>query len=98
MSINIKLSNKKKIKVTIIKEAFVTQTLGELYDVDAIAKRDKYALMYNDPNEKWKAVNPDEIISASLATETTEPGLPQNFINTLYTDLDGKIGLDGGTW
>jgi hypothetical protein len=98
MAINVKISDKKKLKVTIIKETFVTQTLSELADVNAIAKKDKYGLMYNTSTQKWDAVNPDDIISASLSTETTEPGLPQNFINTLYTDLDGKIGLDGGTW
>jgi chromosome segregation ATPase len=47
---------------------------------------------------KYTAVNPDEVLSASSTTETTQPGLPADFLNTLDTDLDDRIDLDAGTW
>jgi hypothetical protein len=43
-------------------------------------------------------VNPDTILSASSNTETTQPGLPSDFINTLDVDLDNKIDLDAGNF
>ena len=52
--------------------------------------------MYNATTGKYTAVNPDVVLSAASNTETTQPGLPQNFIDTLDVDLDDKIDLDAG--
>jgi hypothetical protein len=54
--------------------------------------------MYDAPSGKWKDRNPDLVLSAASNTETTQPGLPGDFVNTLDVDLDNKIDLDAGTF
>jgi hypothetical protein len=78
----------------------VPANLQDLLDVQINNdnKKDKYVLMYDVTLNKYKLVNPDEVLSASSNTETTQPGLPGNFINTLDVDLDNKIDLDAGTF
>lgn len=71
--------------------------LNELFDVEITGNPDKYVLMYDSATGKWKNKNPDEVLSAS-ATESLQPGLPNDFINTLDVDLDNKIDLDAGTF
>jgi hypothetical protein len=55
--------------------------------------------MYNSSTGKYEAVNVDEVLSAA-ATETESPGLPDEFIDALDTDLtrDSNIDIDGGTF
>ena len=72
--------------------------LDELVDVEISGNNDKYVLMYDAASGKWRDVNPDQVLSASSNTETTQPGLPNDFINTLDVDLDNKIDLDAGTF
>ena len=72
------------------------QTLDELTDVEITGTNDKYVLMYDAASGKWKDRNPDDVLSASSNTETTQPGLPGDFINTLDVNLDNKIDLDAG--
>ena len=74
------------------------QTLDELTDVEISGTNDKYVLMYDATSGKWRDVNPDQVLSASSNTETTQPGLPGDFVNTLDVDLDNKIDLDAGTF
>lgn len=74
------------------------QYLDELVDVEITGNSDKYVLMYDSVTGKWKNVNPDVVLNASASTETTQPGLPTDFINTLDVDLDNKIDLDAGTF
>ena len=74
------------------------QNLDELTDVEISGNNDKYVLMYDAPTGKWKDRNPDEVLSAASNTETTQPGLPNDFINTLDVDLDDKIDLGAGTF
>jgi hypothetical protein len=73
------------------------QKLDELEDVEISGTNDKYVLMYDAASEKWKDVNPDEVLSAAT-TEPIQPGLPQDFENQLDIDLDNKIDLDAGSW
>jgi hypothetical protein len=54
--------------------------------------------MYDAASGKWRDVNPDAVLSASSNTETTQPGLPGDFVNTLDVDLDNKIDLDAGVF
>lgn len=61
-------------------------------------KKDKYVLMYDVSLNKYKLVNPDDVLLASSNTETTQPGLPTNFIDTLDVDLDNRIDLDAGSF
>jgi beta-lactamase class A len=72
----------------------MARNLSELLDVDIVGKSDKYVLMYDNATKKWTAVNPDEVLSAASTTETTQPGLPTNFVDELDVDLDDKIDLD----
>lgn len=72
------------------------QNLNDLTDVEISGNNNKYVLMYDATTGKWKDVNPDEVLIASSSTETTQPGLPGDFINTLDVDLDNKIDLDAG--
>ncbi len=74
------------------------QTLDELTDVEISGNNDKYVLMYDASTNKWRDVNPDVVLSAASNTETTQPGLPNDFVNTLDVDLDNKIDLDAGTF
>lgn len=72
--------------------------LEELMDVEITGNLDKYVLMYDAVSGKWKDVNPNEVLSAASNTETTQPGLPVDFVNTLDVDLDNKIDLDAGAF
>ena len=72
--------------------------LDELTDVEISGNNDKYVLMYDATSGKWRDVNPDQVLSASSNTETTQPGLPGDFVKTLDVDLDNKIDLDAGTF
>jgi len=72
--------------------------LEELSDVQIGGTNDKYVLMYDATTGKWKDRNPDEVLSASSNTETSQPGLPGDFVNTLDIDLDDRIDLDAGTF
>jgi len=74
------------------------QNLDDLFDVEISGDNDKYVLMYDAAAGKWRDVNPDQVLSAASNTETTQPGLPNDFINTLDVDLDNKIDLDAGTF
>jgi hypothetical protein len=80
----------------IAKIEIMPQNLDELTDVEISGNNDKYVLMYDASTNKWRDVNPDVVLSAASNTETTQPGLPQNFIDTLDVDLDNKIDLDAG--
>ena len=94
---NVKVStNKPKVKATVASGVIMARTLDELLDVDVSGVGDKFVIMYNATTGKYTAVNPDVVLSAASNTETTQPGLPQNFIDTLDVDLDDKIDLDAG--
>jgi len=101
MTINVRVtSNKdKNIKATVASGVIMARTLDELLDVDVNGVKDKYVLMYDSTTKKYTAVNPDDILTAAVE-ETTSPGVPDQFIDELDTDLtrDANIDLDGGTW
>ena len=96
MTYQIRVKSKQNIKATVASGVIMARTLSELLDVDVSGVGDKFVIMYNSTTGKYTAVNPDNVLSASSNTETTQPGLPNDFINTLDTDLDDKIDLDGG--
>lgn len=98
MTYNIRIGNKQNIKATVASGVIMARTLQELLDVDVSGVGDKFVIMYDATTQKYTAVNPDNVLSASSNTETTQPGLPNDFINTLDTDLDDKIDLDAGTF
>jgi hypothetical protein len=99
MTINVRVvTNKPKTKATVASGVIMARTLDELLDVDVSGVGDKYVIMYDAATQKYKAVNPDEVLSASSTTETTQPGLPTDFKDQLDIDLDDRIDLDGGTF
>ena len=96
---NVKVHPKEEIKILPIPGGIqVPAKLQDLVDVDIKDndKKDKYVLMYNAEENEYRLVNPDEVLSASSNTETSQPGLPNDFVNTLDVDLDNKIDIDGG--
>jgi hypothetical protein len=96
---SVKTSQPISSKVTLrTKIEIMPQNLNELSDVEISGNNDKYVLMYDAASGKWKDVNPDAVLSASSNTETTSPGLPGDFVNTLDTSLDNKIDLDAGSF
>lgn len=78
-------------------ELLMPVNLDELNDVQISGNNDKYVLMYDASDGKWKDVNPDEVLSAAT-TEPISPGLPSDFENQLDIDLDNRIDLDAGTF
>lgn len=76
----------------------VPASFSDLSDFDGTSVSDKYVIMYNASTGKYTAVNPDDVLSASSTTETTQPGLPDDFNNQLDIDLDDRIDLDAGTF
>ena len=99
MTINVRVvTSKEKIKATVASGAIMARTLDELLDVDVTGVSDKYVIMYDAKTKKYTAVNPDEVLSASSTTEPQQPGLPNDFVDTLDTDLDDRIDLDAGTF
>lgn len=97
--LSVKQNTQQKINVfTISGGVQVPAQFGDLEDYDETGVSDKYVIMYDAATGTYKAVNPDAILSAAASGETTQPGLPSDFVDTLDTDLDDRIDLDAGTW
>lgn len=96
-AINVKVSSSsnQKIKAVVASGVIMARTLDELLDVDLSNVHDKYVIMYNASIGKYVAVNPDDVLSAAV-TDVEQPGLPNEFVDTLDADLDNKIDLDAG--
>jgi hypothetical protein len=69
----------------------------DLSDYDGTGVSDSYVIMYDANTGKYKAVNPDLVLSRAIS-ETTSPGIPTAFIDQLDIELDDKIDLDAGTF
>lgn len=76
----------------------VPSKFEDLIDFDNTELNDKYVIMYDSSTQKYKLVNPDEVLSASSTTEVIQPGLPNDFVDTLDVDLDDRIDLDAGSF
>jgi hypothetical protein len=77
------------------------QNLNELADVEISGTSDKYVLMFDSASEKWRNVNPDEVLNAAASTETSQPGLvgyATAFLDRVDIDLDDRIDLDAGSF
>jgi hypothetical protein len=70
-------------------------TLNDLADVNTFGVKDKYLIMYDSEVSTYRVVNPDEVLRAAVL-ETTQPGLPNEFLDQLDEDLDNRIDFDGG--
>lgn len=83
----------------------VAQTIEDLGNVDTSAldkagnTTDKYVMVWDASTQKYSFVNPDTVLSAAAdASAAIQPGLPQDFIDTLDTDLDNLIDVDAGSF
>jgi len=75
--------------------------LQDLVDFDSNSVNDKYVMVYDAASQKYKMVNPDDVLNYAAGTETIQPGLvgyATTFIDRLDTDLDDKIDLDAGSF
>jgi hypothetical protein len=70
-------------------------SLDDLADVNTFGVKDKYLIMYDAEVSTYRVVNPDEVLRAAVL-ESTQPGLPDEFLDQLDTDLDNRIDFDGG--
>ena len=71
--------------------------LGDLVNVNDEEKRDKYLIMFNELLNEYRAVNPDEVLIASVE-EPEQPGLPDELLDELDVELDNRIDFDGGEY
>lgn len=98
MTLEIELDSLSSIEVV----TDVTATrLQDLIDFDSSNSNDKYVLVYDASTQKYKMVNPDEVLNYAAGTETIQPGLvgyATTFLDRLDTDLDDRIDLDAGSF
>lgn len=80
----------------------VTATrLQDLIDFDSSNQNDKYVMVYDATIQKYKLVNPDEVLNYAAGTETIQPGLvgyANTFLDRMDIDLDDRIDLDAGSF
>lgn len=98
MTIEVELNTQSSIEV--LTNVSATR-LQDLIDFDPSSTNDKYVLVYDATAQKYKMVNPDEVLNYAAGTETIQPGLvgyATTFIDRLDVDLDDKIDLDAGTF
>ncbi len=98
-SYNVRLKSSIDYKVTGFAGGIqVPARFEDLENFDYTDKNDQYVIMYNAATQKYKLVNPDNVLSASSSTEIVQPGLPTDFVDTLDVDLDDRIDLDAGVF
>jgi len=91
----VKIQSDSKYKVSVSLGAGAVSNLSDLLDVDVSDLQDSYVIMYDATTQKYKAVNPDLVLSKAT-TEPISPGLPAVFEDKLDVDLDDRIDLDAG--
>ena len=98
MDIQVELDSSSSIEVV----TNVTATrLQDLIDFDPSSSNDKYVLVYDATSQKYKMVNPDEVLNYAAGTETIQPGLvgyATTFLDRMDIDLDDRIDLDAGSF
>lgn len=85
-----------------IEKTIVADKLSDLNDVSVsdLATKDQYVLVYDAGAQKYKLVNPDQVLNAA-ATEPNQPGLvgyATSFLDRMDIDLDDRIDVDAGTF
>ena len=82
----------------------VAKNLTELNDIDTGGAQNRWVLVYDQPSNAFKFVNPDEVVDAAVGANTVPGGAPattglsSDTIDYLDTALDDKIDLDAGTF
>ena len=78
--------------------------LADILDVDTSnldGSTNKYVMVYDAQTSKYKFVNPDEILDASVGITTNDPnpvGMSTATLDYLDQALDDRIDLDAGEW
>ncbi len=85
-----------------VEKVVVADKLSDLNDVSVsdLATKDQYVLVYDAGDQKYKLVNPDQVLNAA-ATEPQQPGLvgyATAFLDRMDIDLDDRIDVDAGTF
>lgn len=98
MEFNVRLEPQQTFKVTTnLQGVAVPAKFSDLEDFDPTGLSDNYIIMYNANTQKYTMVNPDELLIKAV-TEPTSPGLPDEFLDKLDTELDDRIDLDAGSF
>ena len=93
-----------QIEVIVASAGGGVANLSDILDVDTSnlsASTNKYIMVYDATTQKYKFINPDDILDASVGITTTDPtpvGMSTATINYLDDVLDNKIDLDAGEW
>ena len=93
-----------QIEVIVASAGGGVANLSDILDVDTSnlsASTNKYIMVYDAQTSKYKFINPDDILDASVGITTTDPtpvGRSTATINYLDDVLDNKIDLDAGEW
>ena len=78
--------------------------LSDISDVDTSnldGSTNKFVMIYDAITQKYKFVNPDEVLDASVGISTNDPtpiGMSTTTLNYLDQALDDRIDLDAGEW
>jgi hypothetical protein len=78
--------------------------LADISDVDTSnlnGSTNKFVMIYDAITQKYKFVNPDEVLDASVGITTNDPtpiGMSTATLNYLDQALDDRIDLDAGEW
>lgn len=82
----------------------VVANLADISDVDTSnldGSTNKFVMIYDATIQKYKFVNPDEVLDASVGISTNDPspiGMSTATLNYLDQALDDRIDLDAGEW
>ena len=104
VTLDSELNNQVDSNFTIETTQLVAQTVEDLGNVDTSAldkagtTTDKYVMVWDASIQKYTFVNPDTVLSAAADAATTQPGLPQDFIDTVVDEVEDDIHLDAGTF
>lgn len=84
--------------------ASVAKKLTDLNDISTSGAQNRWVLIYDEPTDTFKFVNPDEVVDAAVGANTVPGGAPAatglstDTIDYLDQVLDDKIDLDAGTF
>jgi hypothetical protein len=89
----------------VLSETEVANRFTDLSDVSINenslnSTKTNFVVVYNHTIGRFELVDPDQVLVAAASTISNVGyvGLPTAFINTLDTNLDQKIDLDGGSF
>ena len=101
---NVKLTPKQELKFKAIQSQEITIVSNRFRDLTDVSisglnsNNNNYPVVYNATTGKFVIVDPDTVLSAASTISGPQPGLPNDFLNTLDVDLDNRIDLDAGTF